>query len=170
MGLLCTTCHKVETTLNMQREITENRKEKKKNSWPKPQTSLMVQWMGIWVPIQGTGSWSEKIPHAVEHLRLGPTTAEARALETTLCNKQATAVRSLCTATRSSPRSPKFEKARSHNKDPVQRKKTLTSDLHSTRNVKRSFICVQVTVILCCLTMCNPWALENVDSRNWNEL
>lgn len=30
MGLLCTTCHKVETTLNMQREITENRKEKKK--------------------------------------------------------------------------------------------------------------------------------------------
>lgn len=31
MGLLCSTCHKVETTLNMQREISETGKKEKKN-------------------------------------------------------------------------------------------------------------------------------------------
>lgn len=129
MGLLCSTCHKVETTLNMQRNHW-NRKEKK-NSWPKPQTSLTAQWMGIWLPIQGTGSWSEKIPHAVEQLRLGPTTAEARALETTVCNKQATAMRSLCAATRSSP-------AHRNSRKPVHTIKTQCNG-KKTSNLRPAF-------------------------------
>ena len=42
-------------------------------------TSLVVEWMGIHLPMQAHGfhPWSQKIPHAVEQLSLRTTTAES---------------------------------------------------------------------------------------------
>ena len=75
--------------------------------------------------------WSGKIPYAVEHLSLCPTTTEL-----TCCNcqspvyhrahalqqREATAVRSLCTATRAGPALCNYRKPTCSNTDPVQPK------------------------------------------------
>lgn len=84
-GTSCSTSHKGWNNLNNTKRNLWNRKEKKKKtSWPKPQTSLMAQWIRIIAQFRGQGLvWD---PHAMEQLKLGPSTAEAQALET-LCNK-----------------------------------------------------------------------------------
>ena len=70
------------------------------------QTSLVVQWIRICLPMQGTWvrPWSEKIPHALELLSLcaATTGASLNALEPVLSNKRATATRSPCTTTKCS--------------------------------------------------------------------
>ena len=105
------------------------------NSKWQPEISLMgkIKWVRICLPMQGTWVryWSRKIPHAAEPLSLCPTTPEptlwrppshncwARVLqllklvclEPVLATRDATTVRSPCTATKSSPCSLQLEKA-----------------------------------------------------------
>ena len=47
--------------------------------WKLSWTSLVIQWLRIYLPMQETGfdPWSGKIPHALEQLSLCTTTAEA---------------------------------------------------------------------------------------------
>ena len=90
-------------------------------------TSLVAQWIRIHLPVQGTQAhpWSGKIPHFLEQLSLCATVTEVQApqspkattTERTCCNygclrawslcsetREATAVRRLCSITKSSPR------------------------------------------------------------------
>ena len=43
-----------------------------------PGASLVAQWLGVRLPVQGTRfkPWSGRIPHAAEQLGLGATTTE----------------------------------------------------------------------------------------------
>ena len=53
-------------------------------------TSLMVQWLRICLPRQGTGfnPWSREILHIVGQLSWHPTTTEPARLKPVLCNKR----------------------------------------------------------------------------------
>ena len=80
--------------------------------------SLVVQWLRIHLPMQGTfDPWSRKIPHATEQLslcakywpvweRLGATTAEPR-----LCNKRSHCREKPVITMKSNPQSPQLERA-----------------------------------------------------------
>ena len=89
----------------------EARREMGKGSPSK--TPLMLQWLGIPLPVQGTwvDSWSKKIPHANKQLSLCAINTEAmnwnywslHALNLCSAIREATAMRSLHIATRVAP-------------------------------------------------------------------
>ena len=82
--------------------------------------SLVVQWLRIRLPVQGTRVqalvW--KIPHAAEQLSPCATTPEPVHLEPVLCNKRSHRDQSPHTAMKSSPHSPQLEKARAQQQRP----------------------------------------------------
>ena len=104
-------------------------------------TSLVAQWLRICLPMQRTrfDPWSGKIPHASEQLSPCATateppcynywspcaaTTEARVPRARAPQqKEATAMRSPCTAMKSSSRSPQLEKARVQQQRPSTAKK-----------------------------------------------
>ena len=84
-------------------------------------TSLVAQWLRIHLPMQGTQvePWSRKIPHAAEQLSPRATTTEPAchnywslsAYSPCSATREATAIRSLRTARKTSPCLPQLEKA-----------------------------------------------------------
>ena len=81
---------------------------------------LVVQWIRIYLPKQGTWarSWVWKILHAAE--QLWSQHYWARTVEPVLCSERTTAKRSLSTAARNSPSAPQLEEDSASNEDPVQ--------------------------------------------------
>ena len=83
--------------------------------------SLVVQWLRICLPMQGHGfePWSRRIPHVAEQLSPRATTPETHAHRSQCSTtREATAMRSPRTATKSSPCSPQLEKARMQQQRP----------------------------------------------------
>ncbi|KAI4533974.1 hypothetical protein MG293_016993 [Ovis ammon polii] len=112
-----------------------------------PGPSLVVQWLRIRLPTQGTrfDPWSGKIPHAAERearvpqlLRLraggGAATSDARVLWSPRpATSEGTAGAEPRTAAKRSPRSPQLEKARMRQRRPARPKLSSVQPLSRVR-------------------------------------
>ena len=108
-------------------------------------TSLVAQWLRICLPMQGTwvralvwegptccratkpvrhNYWACALePASHNYWAHVPQLLKPTRLEPVLCNKRSTAIRSLCTTIKSSPRSPQLEKAREQQRRPKHSQK-----------------------------------------------
>ena len=101
------------------------------------ETSLVVKWLRIHLPVHGTRVWAlvwedptcrgASKPVCRNYWAREPQLLKPVHLEAKLCKREATTMRSSCTATNSSPCSPQLEKAcvqqwRLNNEDPMQPK------------------------------------------------
>lgn len=112
------------------------------------QVSLVLQWLGICLPVQGTqfDPWSERVPHAVGQLGLEPHLRGPRAcLDPTCSAGEATAEREACAPRLEQP--PVLctqRKSAGSGKDPVQPLKTLKSSRLSYKQQAIVKVCLQL--------------------------
>ena len=94
--------------------MSNNKSKNRGLPWWRSGWESTCQWRG-----HGCEPWSGKIPQAAEQLSPCSTATEARAPRARAPQlREATAMRSPRTATKSSPRSPQLEKARAQQRRP----------------------------------------------------